>query len=82
MISLFCSTCGTFALNSLICRYAKVTLIPNQQVEDHDVSNYPLQLPNRRQKRASWLMSKLEKRNFAKSLLLFATMLGTSMVIE
>lgn len=73
---------GTFALYSLICRYAKVTLIPNQQVEDHDISNYPLQLSNRRQKRASWLMSKLEKRNFAKSFLLFATMLGTSMVIE
>ena len=58
-----------------------MSLIPNQQVEDHDVSNYRLQLPNRRQKRASWLMSKLEKSNFAKSLLLFATMLGTSMVI-
>ncbi|KAM3700112.1 hypothetical protein ACJW31_05G075100 [Castanea mollissima] len=72
---------GTFALYSLICRYAKVSLIPNQQVEDHGVSNYRLQLPNGRQKRASWLVSNLEKSNFAKCFLLFATMLGTSMVI-
>ncbi|KAL4370478.1 hypothetical protein AHAS_Ahas06G0069800 [Arachis hypogaea] len=72
---------GTFALYSLICRYAKVGLIPNQQVEDADVSNYQLQLPNNRQKRASKLKSALEKSHFMKLFLLFATMLGTSMVI-
>ncbi|KAK9139398.1 hypothetical protein Scep_009079 [Stephania cephalantha] len=72
---------GTFALYSLICRYAKVSLIPNQQVEDQDVSNYQLQLPSNRLLRASKLKSKLEKSVFAKYFLLFATMLGTSMVI-
>ncbi|KAK9136943.1 hypothetical protein Sjap_007537 [Stephania japonica] len=72
---------GTFALYSLICRYAKVSLIPNQQVEDQDVSNYQLQLPSKRLQRASRLKSKLEKSVFAKYFLLFATMLGTSMVI-
>ncbi|KAG6748490.1 hypothetical protein POTOM_048414 [Populus tomentosa] len=72
---------GTFALYSLICRYAKVGLIPSQQVEDRDVSNFQLELPSNRLRRASKLKSKLEKSKFAKLFLLFATMLGTSMVI-
>jgi hypothetical protein len=72
---------GTFALYSLICRYAKVSLIPNQQAEDTNVSNYKLELPNRRVRRASCLKSRLEKSNFAKIFLLFASMLGTAMVI-
>ncbi|KAI3460824.1 hypothetical protein Pfo_017487 [Paulownia fortunei] len=72
---------GTFALYSLICRYAKVGLIPNQEAEDQNVSTFHLELPNNRMQRASKLKSKLENSNFAKYFLLFATMLGTSMVI-
>ncbi|KAF8015070.1 hypothetical protein BT93_H0763 [Corymbia citriodora subsp. variegata] len=72
---------GTFALYSLLCRYARVGLIPSQQLEDQDVSNFQLELPNNRLLRASRLKSKLEKSRFAKFFLLFATMLGTSMVI-
>ncbi|XP_041020411.1 potassium transporter 5-like [Juglans microcarpa x Juglans regia] len=72
---------GTFALYSLICRYAKVSLIPNQQAEDADLSNYQMELPNKGLQRASRLKSRLEKSNFAKYFLLFASMLGTSMVI-
>ncbi|XVE73283.1 hypothetical protein DITRI_Ditri11bG0105100 [Diplodiscus trichospermus] len=72
---------GTFALYSLICRYAKVGLIPSQQAEDSDVSNFQLELPSKRLKRASRLKSKLENSNFAKFFLLIITMLGTSMVI-
>ncbi|KAL0391102.1 UNVERIFIED_CONTAM: Potassium transporter 5 [Sesamum calycinum] len=72
---------GTFALYSLVCRYAKVGLIPSEEVEDGDVSTFKLQLPNTRLQRASKVKSKLEKSNFAKLFLLFATMLGTSMVI-
>ncbi|PIN05371.1 hypothetical protein CDL12_22088 [Handroanthus impetiginosus] len=72
---------GTFALYSLICRYAKVGLIPSQEIEDGDVSTYKLELPNNRTERASKVKSKLENSNFAKYFLLFATMLGTSMVI-
>ncbi|XP_022983444.1 potassium transporter 5-like [Cucurbita maxima] len=72
---------GTFALYSLICRYAKVGLIPNAEMEDGEVSNYQLNLPNRRQKRASRIQSALENSHFAKVFLLFATMLGTAMVI-
>ncbi|KAI6695724.1 hypothetical protein NL676_023434 [Syzygium grande] len=72
---------GTFALYSLICRYTRVGLIPSQQSEDQDVSNFRLELPSNRLLRASRLKSKLEKSRFAKFFLLFATMLGTSMVI-
>jgi len=73
---------GTFALYSLICRYAKVGVIPNQQIEDAEVSNYKLELPkNNSMKRASWLKSKLENSYSAKLFLLLVTMLGTSMVI-
>ena len=72
---------GTFALYSLICRYAKVGLIPNQQAEDREVSNFQLELPSSSQRIASMVKAKLEKSHFAKFFLLFATMLGTSMVI-
>ncbi|XP_042475848.1 potassium transporter 5-like [Macadamia integrifolia] len=72
---------GTFALYSLICRYAKVGLIPSQQAEDKEVSNFQLELPNRRLQRASKVKAKLENSKFAKNFILFATMLGTSMVI-
>ncbi|XP_040363753.1 potassium transporter 5 isoform X2 [Rosa chinensis] len=72
---------GTFALYSLLCRYAKVGLTPSQQAEDRDVSNFQLELPSKRLRRASKLKSKLENSRFAKYFLLFATMLGTSMVI-
>ncbi|TQD76417.1 hypothetical protein C1H46_038045 [Malus baccata] len=72
---------GTFALYSLLCRYAKVGLTPSQQAEDRDVSNFQLDLPTKSVKRASRLKSSLENSPFAKVFLLFATMLGTSMVI-
>ncbi|KAH6827404.1 high affinity K+ transporter 5 [Perilla frutescens var. hirtella] len=72
---------GTFALYSLICRYAKVGLIPSQELEDRDVSTFKMELPNNRLQRASKLQSRLESNNFAKYVLLLATMLGTSMVI-
>ncbi|KAK8271845.1 hypothetical protein V6Z11_D11G290500 [Gossypium hirsutum] len=72
---------GTFALYSLICRYARVSLIPSQQAEDREVSNYKLELPSKRLKLASVLKSSLQKSQFAKIFLLLVTMLGTSMVI-
>ncbi|CAN6468158.1 unnamed protein product [Victoria cruziana] len=72
---------GTFALYSLICRYAKVGFIPTEQAEDRDVSNFRLELPSTRLRRASKLRTKLEGSTFAKYALLLITMLGTSMVI-
>ena len=66
---------------SLVCRYANVGLTPSEQAEDRNVSNFELELPTNRTKRASNLKSKLESSKFAKYFLLLATMLGTSMVI-
>ncbi|KAK6930138.1 Potassium transporter [Dillenia turbinata] len=72
---------GTFAMYSLICRYAKVSLIPTQQAEDRNVSNYKLDLPKRRVKLAYAIRSLLEKSQMAKQILLFIAILGTSMII-
>jgi KUP system potassium uptake protein len=71
-------------LYSLICRDAKVGLIPNQQAaeDDQEVSNLQLELPSSRHELiASRVKSKLESSQFAKFFLLLATMLGTAMVI-
>nr|XP_010929506.2 potassium transporter 5 [Elaeis guineensis] len=72
---------GTFALYSLISRYANVSLIPNQQAEDAMVSNYKLETPSTRMKRAQWVKEKLEGSTVAKVVLFFITILGTSMVL-
>lgn len=73
---------GTFAMYSLLCRNAKVGMIPNQQAEDANVSNYQLELPNnRRTKRASTIKNILENSPLTKFILLMISMLGTSMLI-
>ncbi|GKC21115.1 potassium transporter 19-like protein, partial [Tanacetum coccineum] len=61
--------------------YAKQGLLPSEQVEDRDVSNFRLELPNKSNKIASSIKQTLESSNFSKFSLLFAAMLGTSMVI-
>lgn len=72
---------GTFALYSLICRYAKTGLIPNQEPEDRELSNYTLELPNTQHRRAHKIKEKLENYKFAKIILFLVTIMGTSMVI-
>ncbi|KAF3430886.1 hypothetical protein FNV43_RR25616 [Rhamnella rubrinervis] len=72
---------GTFALYSLICRYAKVSLIPNYQPEDKELSNYKLETPSSQLKRAERIKQKLEGSKTAKILLFLVTIMGTSMVI-
>lgn len=72
---------GAFALYSLLCRYAKVSLIPNQQPEDRELSHYSLDLPSNHIKRAQRIRQGLEKSKFAKIFLVFLAILGTSMVI-
>nr|GEW69626.1 potassium transporter 19-like [Tanacetum cinerariifolium] len=72
---------GTFALYSKLCRYAKVGLIPSEQAEDREVSNFRLELPNKSNRIASSIKQTLESSNFSKFSLLFVAMLGTSMVI-
>lgn len=72
---------GTFALYSLISRYAKIRLIPNQQAEDAMVSNYSIEAPNSQLRRAQWFKQKLESSKAAKIVLFTLTILGTSMVM-
>ncbi|XP_051122488.1 potassium transporter 5 [Andrographis paniculata] len=72
---------GTFALYSLICRYAKVSFIPNDEPEDRQLSNYRLDTPSKQLRRAEKIKDKVERSKSAKLLLFLATILGTSMVI-
>ncbi|KAL8151259.1 hypothetical protein V2J09_021067 [Rumex salicifolius] len=70
---------GIFALYSLLCRCAKVSLLPNQQAEDQQLSNYRLSLHT--EGVAMRLKVALESNKIAKYVLLMLTMLGTSLVI-
>ncbi|MBA0841806.1 hypothetical protein Goarm_001667 [Gossypium armourianum] len=72
---------GTFALYSLLCRHVRVSLDPNQQPEDRDLSNYKLEIPSSQLKRAHYIRGKLESSEAVKIILLLVTLLGTSMVI-
>ncbi|KAI9401020.1 hypothetical protein POPTR_001G069650v4 [Populus trichocarpa] len=72
---------GTFALYSLICRSAKVSLIPNDQPEDHQLSNYRLDTPSNQLRRAHMIKEKMESSKTIKIILFLITILGTSMVI-
>ncbi|XP_059656508.1 potassium transporter 5-like [Cornus florida] len=72
---------GTFALYSLLCRYAKVSLIPNHQPEDKELSNYHLDTPSEQLKRAQKIKQSLENSKAAQITLFLVTILGVSMVI-
>ncbi|CAN6270356.1 unnamed protein product [Urochloa humidicola] len=73
---------GTFALYSLISRYAKVSLIPNQQAEDAMVSSYGLDTVSAPMRRAQGMKKSLESSKVAKVAIFLLTILGTSMVIS
>ncbi|XP_008793861.2 potassium transporter 23 [Phoenix dactylifera] len=72
---------GTFALYSLICRYAKVSLLPNRQRADEDISSFRLKLPTPELERALNIKECLERSSFAKNLLLLFVLMGTSMIM-
>lgn len=72
---------GTFALYSLICRNVKVSLLPNQEPEDRELSNYSLDIPSTQLRRAQKIKEKLESSAIPKVILLILPILGTSMVI-
>ncbi|KAL9269594.1 Potassium transporter 5-like protein [Drosera capensis] len=72
---------GTFALYSKLCRHAKVSMIPNQQPEDRELSNYNTDEPSKNSKQAEKIKGWLEHSRIAQHLLFFITILGTSMVI-
>lgn len=71
---------GTFALYSLICRHARVSLLPNRQVADEELSTYKLE-PSPQNKDDSLLKLWLEKYRVLHTALLILVLLGTCMVI-
>ncbi|KAF5795061.1 putative potassium transporter [Helianthus annuus] len=71
---------GTFALYSLICRHAKVSLLPNKQTADESLSTYKLTQPPKGEN-VSKLKTLLEKHKTLHTALLILVLLGTCMVI-
>lgn len=71
---------GTFALYSLLCRHAKIGLLPNQQPMDEELSTYSLeQRPTRQRSHA--IKTFLEGHQRLRLGLLIVVLLGTCMVI-
>ncbi|XP_043724807.1 potassium transporter 2-like [Telopea speciosissima] len=70
---------GTFALYSLICRHAKVSLLPNRQIADEALSTYKLESPETKSHSRVKLL--LEKHKSLHTALLVLVLLGTCMVI-
>ncbi|XP_024526639.1 potassium transporter 1 isoform X1 [Selaginella moellendorffii] len=71
---------GTFALYSLLCRHAKLSLLPNQQAVDEELSTYKLQNV-RESYRGARMKGLLERHKSLRIALLLVVLLGTCMVI-
>ncbi|XP_026446993.1 potassium transporter 7-like isoform X1 [Papaver somniferum] len=72
---------GTFALYSLICRHAKVSLLPNQLPSDTRISSFRLKVPSAELERSLKIKEHLESSITLKKLLLMLVLAGTSMII-
>lgn len=72
---------GTFALYSLICRYANVNLLPNRQPADEHISSFKLKLPTPELERSLNIKEVLERKSSLKTLVLLFVLMGTSMII-
>ncbi|KAL5226879.1 hypothetical protein ABZP36_015144 [Zizania latifolia] len=72
---------GPFALYSLLCRHAKLSLLPNQQAADEELSTYYRNGFAPRHGSLPWLRRFLEKEKKAKTMLLLIVLCGASMVI-
>jgi KUP system potassium uptake protein len=73
---------GLFALYSLICRNAKVCLIPNQVQSEKRMSSFRLKLPTPELERSIKVKEKLESSLLLKKVLLGLVLFGTSMFIS
>ncbi|KAJ7520780.1 hypothetical protein O6H91_19G022500 [Diphasiastrum complanatum] len=71
---------GTFALYSLLCRHAKLSMLPNQQTIDKELSTYKLDQDVMDNKCSKFKIF-LEKHKNGRTALLIVVLLGTSMVI-
>uniref|UniRef100_A0ACD5XFB7 Uncharacterized protein n=1 Tax=Avena sativa TaxID=4498 RepID=A0ACD5XFB7_AVESA len=72
---------GPFALYSLLCRHAKLSLLPNQQAADEELSTYYREGFTAHQGSSAWLRRFLEKHKKVKTGLLLVVLCGASMVI-
>jgi hypothetical protein len=68
-------------LYSLICRHAKVSLLPNQLPSDARISSFRLKVPSPELERSLKIKERLETSLAMKKLLLMLVLAGTSMVI-
>ncbi|XP_062094881.1 potassium transporter 11-like isoform X2 [Humulus lupulus] len=71
---------GTFALYSLLCRHAKVKIIPNQHRTDEELTTYS-RSTFREQSYAAKTKRWLEEHAYRKTSLLLLVLVGTCMVI-
>ncbi|XP_050232365.1 potassium transporter 4 [Mercurialis annua] len=71
---------GTFALYSLLCRHAKLSLLPNQQAADEELSTYKYG-PSSLSTSSSVLKRFLEKHKRLRTALLVVVLFGACMVI-
>ncbi|KAJ4801344.1 Potassium transporter [Rhynchospora pubera] len=72
---------GIFALYSVICRYAKASLLPNQLPSDQRISSFRLKVPSPELERSLKIKETLETSSILKKLLLILVLLGISMII-
>lgn len=75
-----CCAGGTFALYSLLCRHAKVKIIPNQHRTDEELTTYS-RSTFREQSYAAKTKRWLEGHTSRKTALLLLVLLGTCMVV-
>ncbi|CAH2055410.1 unnamed protein product [Thlaspi arvense] len=71
---------GTFALYSLLCRHAKLSLLPNQQAADEELSGYKCG-PSTDTATSSPFKRILEKHKTLRTALLVVVLFGAAMVI-
>lgn len=75
---------GTFALYSLLCRHARVSLLPNTQLADEHLTEYTMDngnVPVNRKNVGLGLKNLLEKHRVLQRVLLVLALIGTCMVI-
>ncbi|KAM3277701.1 hypothetical protein ACQJBY_045545 [Aegilops geniculata] len=71
---------GTFALYSLLCRHAKISIIPNQHKTDEDLTTYSRQTYHEKSLAAK-IKRWLEGHQFRKNVILILVLFGTCMAV-